>query len=215
MKTKSRIHRAKLSWLKSHSIFAYASLLTIVFFWACGPTRWKPVNTDFSKINGSFELLNKNGNPQGWYLWQSDKANDFYKKELRDFNYLISLDTTEFVDGRNSIKFDVKKCKGKRCPFGPGIFDEFDVNPGEVYEINFWVKNVSASYVAEVSLVNEMGHGDSYQPSLIESSDHSKEWKKITIIRSVEPKWRRLRVMFDVTNEGVVYLDNITIKRIK
>jgi hypothetical protein len=82
--------------------------------------------------NGSFEIT-KSGLPVNWILYTP--------KTIPTEDYDLIIDTTEYKDGRQSLKFPVIECSPNGGWHSPGFCMQYKAEPGESYLVSFWVKN--------------------------------------------------------------------------
>lgn len=92
--------------------------------------------------NGSFEIV-RDGLPVNWIL-------DRYA--IRDGEVEFSLDTTEAVEGRQSLKL-VVHAVDDRSRLAPWFFRTGPAEPGATYAVSFWLK--STACVLEMLIRNE------------------------------------------------------------
>src|SRR5712692_3845801 len=96
-------------------------------------------------MNGSFEVT-KSGLPVNWHFYT--------KKTVPSGDFDILIDTKEFKDGKQSLKFAVRACSGTGGRLSPGFSQEFEAKPGETYKVSFWVKNDGSEFIVRVGGVS-------------------------------------------------------------
>src|ERR1039458_6744963 len=124
------------------------SIIAIFILSGCTPFS-ESISDRSAGMNGSFEIT-KNGLPVNWILYTP--------KTLPDADFDIIIDTTEFKDGRQSLKFSVRKCSGAGGLYSPGLDQEFDAKKGEVCKVSFWIKNIGSEFIVKISGVSAL-HG--------------------------------------------------------
>lgn len=153
-------------------------------------------------MNGSFEVT-KSGLPVNWsfYTPRTVPAGDFD----------IMMDNTDFKDGKQSLKFVVRKCEETGGRLSPGFFKEFpDTKPGETYQISFWAKNAGSEFVFQARGVSPSGG----EPGvIIRSKETIDEWRRFECIHTIPPKMR-LRLELNVVQPGTFWIDDIQMVRV-
>jgi uncharacterized protein (TIGR03067 family) len=159
-------------------------------------------------LNGSFEIT-QYGLPVNWHMSTPKR------EQGSDFD--IMMDTTDFKEGKQSLKFVVRKCDEKR---GPGFFKEFAPNqnppaafetkPGETYRISFWAKNAGSEFVFKARGVSSF-KGD--EGVVIRSKETINEWRRFECTYTIPPKmW--LRIHLNVVQPGTFWIDDIRIVKV-
>ena len=93
-------------------------------------------------INGSFEVV-ESGLPVNWSVYTP--------KSIPTGDFDLIIDTIEYKDGKQSLKFLVRECSSRGGWLSPGLFQEYKATPGETYRVSFWVKNDGAEFRVGVS----------------------------------------------------------------
>src|SRR5437879_2814597 len=105
-----------------------AALVAVTTSLQAGKPMSETVREPAAGMNGSFEVT-KSGLPVNWsvYTPRTVPAGDFD----------VVIDNTDFKDGKQSLKFVVRKCDPTGGRLSPGFFNEFrDTKPGETYKIS-------------------------------------------------------------------------------
>ena len=185
--------------LKTYSIIVLFVMLT-----GCNQMS-ETVTKPSAGVNGGFENT-KNGLPVNWLMYTP--------KTVPDADFVIELDKEVFKEGKQSLKFNIKKCSSTGGWKSPGFTNEFiEIGKYEgegIYKLSFWIKNngtrfrVSAGGVAP--LVGNM-------KVLIDSDNQIEEWKYLEYIINV-PQDRHLRVELNLLKPGIFWIDDVQIDKI-
>ena len=83
-------------------------------------------------MNGSFEIT-KSGLPVNWLVYTP--------KTIPEGDYDLIIDTMEYKEGKQSLKFLVRECSPIGGWYSPGFCYKYPVDPGEIFRISFWIRN--------------------------------------------------------------------------
>jgi hypothetical protein len=162
----------------------------------------KTVRDANTGLNGSFETV-QSGLPVNWLFYTSKTASS------GDFD--IALDQSEFKDGKQSLKFTVRKCSDQGGWRSPGFCQEFKAEPGETYSISFWAKNDGSKFVAKAGGVNAFEHD--YQ-MIAATSEQIESWRRFSTNVSIAKGMRALRWELNVLQPGTFWIDDLKIEKI-
>ena len=189
-------------WLiiKSKNYFLIGLLLIPM---AC--QQMSKVENDASAgLNGGFEV-SKKGLPVNWLMYSPST--------VPDADFMIELDKRVFKEGKQSLKFIVKKCSSTGGWLSPGFTNEFSGTgkfEGEgVYKLSFWIKNNETKYRVNAGGVAPL-EGD--MKILVESSEETEEWKYLEYEINI-PKDRHLRIELNILEPGTFWIDDIQIDK--
>ena len=152
-------------------------------------------------LNGGFEV-SKNNLPVNWLMYTP--------KTVPDADFVIVLDKNIYKEGKQSLKFDVKKCTSIGGWCSPGFTNEFfEVREGS-YKLSFWIKNEGSTFKISAGGVS-VKKGD--MTTLIEEKKQIIEWKRLEYQIDV-PKDRWLRMELNILQPGTFWIDDIKIEKI-
>lgn len=181
-------------------------LLTIAFTGGCGP--FSEVEEDPSAgVNGGFEIA-RNGLPVNWLMYTPNT--------VPGADFRIGLDTEVVKEGKQSLRFDVKRCAKRGGGWhSPGFTNEFfEEGKGRFgegrYKISFWVRNVGSTYCITAGGVSTM-QGE--MQTLIKTNERSDDWKRLEYEVEI-PKDRWLRLQLNILEPGMFWIDDVRIERI-
>jgi len=156
-------------------------------------------------LNGGFEI-SKNGLPVNWLMYTNNT--------VPEADFTIELDKDVFIEGKQSLKFDVKKCTTIGEWHSPGFTNEFfDIGKydGEgIYKISFWIKNNGSTFRVTAGGVSAM-KGE--MKTLIEGNDEIDDWKLHEYEINV-PNNRWLRMQLNILQPGTFWIDDIKIEKL-
>lgn len=176
-----------------------AAVLAIVFV---GCSRMSKTFYDpAAGMNGSFEVT-QSGLPVNWLLFTPETV------ENSDFD--LTIDTTQFKDGKQSLKFLVRKCEDHGEWNSPGFCKEYEAVPGESYKISFWVKNSESEFFAKIGGVSAF---DGEYETIVKSSKNIDDWRYYEYNYQMPQgeKFKRLRFVLNVLSAGSFWIDDIRI----
>jgi uncharacterized protein (TIGR03067 family) len=162
--------------------------------------------------NGGFEVT-KSGLPVTWFFYTP--------RTVPKGDFDIVMDTTDFKEGEQSLKFVVRKCEPTGGRLSPGFFNEFHVEnhnppgpfetkPGETYKISFWAKNAGSEFVFKARGVSAT-KGD--PGAIIRSKETFDEWRRFECTYTIPPQmWLRLEL--NVVQPGTFWIDDIQIVKV-
>lgn len=170
----------------------------------CGQNKMSEYIEDKSiGINGSFEL-EKNNIPVNWIIYSP--------KTVPSSDFSIILDKTHIKDGKQSLKFSVKKCVNTGGWLSPGLSKELEAKPNEIYKVSFWVKNNKSEFIAKIGGVSAM---DGIYTTIIQSNEQVDDWKKIEYTYTIPNKMNAIRFELNITKPGDFWMDDFNITKIK
>ena len=155
-------------------------------------------------LNGGFEI-SKNGLPVNWLLYTPNTVPD------AEFN--IVLDSVNFMEGKQSLKFEVQKCNPSGGWHSPGFTNEFfeaGKYEGQAsYKLSFWIKNDGARYTISAGSVAPY---EGEMSSVIESNEIVDEWSYHEFLIEVqESQW--LRMELNILSPGTFWIDDVKIEK--
>jgi hypothetical protein len=180
-------------------ISALAISISAVTIYSC-TNNWSKIEEDKSVgLNGSFEIV-KNGLPVNWWFSTPE--------EYKNGDIDIIIDSSDFKDGKQSLKFHVKNCSGLRGNKAPGFFQEFrEFVSGETYLISFWIKNHNSEFEISARGVEATTGEDGH---IIKSNDSFTDWKYYEFEYKIpEKKW--LRIEMSILKPGDFWIDDLRI----
>eukprot|EP00825_Cyclidium_porcatum_P028628 TRINITY_DN30830_c0_g1_i1.p1 TRINITY_DN30830_c0_g1~~TRINITY_DN30830_c0_g1_i1.p1 ORF type:complete len:150 (+),score=9.73 TRINITY_DN30830_c0_g1_i1:43-492(+) len=120
----------------------------------------------------------------------------FYTKNTcKSGDFEIITDTTDYKEGKQSIKFQIRSCSDKGDRFSPGLANEIEVKSGETYKISFWFKNSGCKFYYKIRGVSAK-NGDEVPMQII--SKITNDWKLIESTYTIPEQMNRLRFELNV-----------------
>lgn len=179
-----------------------ATYLSLNFFFilsGCKPLS-EGIKGDDNKMNGGFEIV-KNNLPVNWYFMSP--------KIIQSGDFNIIIDTTEFKEGKQSLKFLIREYPTDSR--SPGFFAGFNAIGGETYKISFWLKNESSSLkistVSNEYLKSRLGKSDT---TIVVDFDVP-DWKYYEYYFKTPPEVNNIYFEVKIYKPGSVWFDDIQI----
>ncbi len=108
-----------------------AAILAVLVMMGCRPLSIRE-ESESAGFNGGFEIV-RSGLPVNWY---------FHYPPIKNRDVEISVDTTDAIEGRQSLRFVVHKAdpstRGYRTA---GLFQVLPTESLRTYRVSFWLKN--------------------------------------------------------------------------
>jgi hypothetical protein len=154
-------------------------------------------------MNGSFEYT-KSGLPVNWLLYTP------YTVPEGDFEIIV--DTIEFKDGKQSLKFLVRECSATGGWYSPGFCNEYPAKSGETYRVTFWVKNDECQFAVRIGGVSpNKGQYD----TIVDSKETIKLWKKYEYLYTIPQQMNAIRIEANIVQPGSFWIDDIRIEKLE
>lgn len=154
--------------------------------------------------NGSFEFV-KSGYPANWWV---------FHRPLDHGDGEMSFDTSDAVDGTQSLKFVVHKASPVPSPDSPGLFQLSDAEEGRSYRISFWLKNRGATI--RLSITSELYESREPLTPIIEIIDAEKTaddtWRQFVYTYAVPAHYTNIRFEINFVAPGTLWIDDIRIE---
>jgi hypothetical protein len=187
--------------IKTNLILSSIIILTAVCLTSCTQMSESAMN-ESAGFNGGFEIT-ENGLPVNWLVYT--------KKTAGSGDFDIITDTTDFTEGKQSLKFQVRSCADKGDRFSPGIAHEMEAIAGETYKVSFLLKNSGCKYYYKIKGVSLKSGAD--EPMLI-SSEKTEGWKLIANQYTIPAEMNRLRFELNVISPGSFWIDDVKIEKV-
>ena len=177
-------------------------VLLCAFFLSCCANMSKLVYSESAGLNGGFENFEE-GLPVNWSMYSSDV--------VRDGDFSISADQSEFVEGKQSLKFDVKQCSDRGGLWSPGFCREFFEEGSGLFRFSGYVLNSKSHFRLSAGGV-DAHHGT--MTVLMENNSDDQNWQEFSY-EVLVPTGSHLRIELNVLSPGVLRVDDIRIEKIK
>lgn len=190
--------------IKANTQFLFLILCLMTLMGGCHQMSEQVVDKK-AGLNGSFEV-SKNGLPVNWLMYTPNT--------IPDADFQILLDKEIFKEGKQSLKFDVKRCSsigGWKSPGFTNEFSEVGKYTGEGrYKLSLWVKNAGTEFVITAGGVSAKKGNMIAQ---IKENEQIDDWKLLEYEIDV-PKDRWLRMELNILQPGSFWIDDVRIERI-
>ena len=153
-------------------------------------------------VNGGFEIT-QDGLPVNWLMYTPNTVPN------ADFD--IVLDTQDFAEGNQSLRYEVRECGNTGGWHSPGFTNEFsDVGRFRgpaTYNVSYWIKNHNTHFVITGGHVATKT-GD--MRVLYEGTESIETWEQVVhTIEVPEDQW--LRLQLNVLSPGSFWIDDVQI----
>jgi hypothetical protein len=180
--------------------FAFTSVTTVAL---CGCSALSERTVDpTAGMNGSFEIT-KAGLPVNWIVYTPKTV------PIADFDVVV--DTVQFKDGRQSLKFVVRRSSPRGGRLSPGLSQVFKGNSGETFRVSFWAKNEGSEFVARVGGV---GATTGVYDTVVKSRETIADWRHFEHTYTIPPQMNALRLEMNVLQPGTLWIDDIRIESV-
>lgn len=150
-------------------------------------------------FNGGFEKAKK-GLPVNWQVYTAKTAGS------GDFS--IKTDTSEPIEGKHSLKFEIKSCSSLGGRFSPGIAQEIPVTPG-LYTVSCYLKSSGVIFRINAGGITTTG-GDIKQ--LLLQTESIPAWKKFEFPLDISSQYNTMRIELSALSAGTLHVDDIHIE---
>ncbi|OFX91936.1 MAG: hypothetical protein A2X05_03625 [Bacteroidetes bacterium GWE2_41_25] len=151
--------------------------------------------------NGSFEIT-KSGLPVNWILYTP--------KTIPTGDYDLIIDTTEYKDGKQSLKLLVRECSPDGGWHSPGFCMQYKAEPEESYHVSFWVKNELSEFIARIGGVSATkGRYD----TIVKSNETITSWQIFEYTYIIPPGMNNIRFEMNILQPGSFWIDDLKIER--
>lgn len=178
-------------------------LATAILLFAC-PSCLNTITPRDSAagLNLGFEN-SKSGLPANWILYDPPQA-----------EYTISLDTVQFTEGRQSLRFDIKRAALKGPLTYTGFTNEFIelTRGGGRYTLRFRVMNEGTRPEIIVSAVKAKGNGKGPAPVRLQVPRQVTTWTLYEATLDIPPDYW-LKFEAKIFEEGIFHIDDVTIEQ--
>ena len=152
-------------------------------------------------MNGGFEI-SKNGLPVNWLMYTP--------KTVPDSKFEIVLDTREFKEGKQSLRFDVQDCTSMGGWGSPGFTNQYDADQESTYDLSFWIKNDGSEFRIMAGGVSAM-NGD--MKTLLQTREQIDDWTRYAYEIPIAKEYDQLRIELNILQPGKFWIDDIKIKK--
>ena len=186
-------------------LFVIVLFLQILLFPGCDvlPGKYSEYVIDDSiGMNGSFEA-DSSGLPVNWLMYTPNTVPE------SDFDLVI--DTVDFKDGKQSLKYVVRACSGSPGWYAPGFCNQFPAKPGEMYKISFWVKNSGSHFFVKIE-----GVGEDYgkYEVVVNSKATIEDWRQFEYEYTIPEAAHAIRIELSIFKPGTFWIDDLKIEKI-
>jgi len=176
------------------------ALLAFVIMSSCSQMSER-IDDKNAGMNGSFEHV-KSGLPVNWILYTP--------KTVPESDFDIVIDSAEFKDGKQSLKFVVRGCTADGGWHSPGFCNQFPAKPGELYYVSFWIKNTGIDFHLQFGGMNDKKMQNN---TIIKSKEKIPDWQLYEYTYTVPEEMNSIRFELNILSPGTLWIDDIRIEK--
>ena len=186
---------------RTNSIVLILTILASVLMESC-VNMSETIHDKTAGMNGSFEVT-KSGLPVNWLIYTP--------KTIPTGDYDLIIDTTDYKDGKQSLKFLVRECSPTGGWFSPGFCNQYEAKPGESYMVSFWIKNDGCEFFVQIGGVSAT-KGE-YE-TIVKSKESIDTWQLFEYNYTIPQEMNAIRFEMSILHPGSFWIDDIKIERI-
>ena len=189
--------------LATGSVVGILAVLLILATVLLGGNKFsESVRDKTAGMNGSFEVT-KSGLPVNWLVYT--------RETIKTGDYDLIIDTADYRDGKQSLKFLVRECSSAGGWLSPGLAQEYKAVPGETYRVSFWAKNDRSEFAVTISGVSDFGGEDE---TMVRSKETIDTWRQFEMTYTIPEKMKAIRFEMNILQPGTFWIDDIRIEKI-
>jgi len=173
---------------------------------------------DSAGFNGSYEIV-QSDLPVNWYI---------YYPPILDGYVDVSLDTTDAVEGNQSLKFVAREPPpaGRRQP--PGLFQVSHAKSNTAYKVSFWLKNLDSKILLKIgtegkdplfgpseAVKRDMAAHPPVVRVLGETETGTNSWRQFEYIFVTSETDPRIRFQLNMLQPGTLWIDDVRIEEVR
>ena len=160
-------------------------------------SEWE--NDQSAGINGGFEIV-KSDLPVNWLVYTP--------KTCGEGDWDLRYDTSDVIEGKQSLCFDVRLCSDKGGRFSPGIAQEIKVKEGGRYKISFRIKNAGSDFKIKINAVNPLSEAKGI---VMESKESIDKWRLYEYDYKMPKDMKRLCFELSTLKPGKFWIDELRV----
>lgn len=188
----------KIIFSTSNIVFLLAIIQATLI--GCFDKMSETIHDESTGFNGSFEVT-KSGLPVNWIIYAPTT--------IPTGSYDLIIDTTEYKDGKQSLRFLVHECSATGGWHSPGISQEYSASPGNTYKVSFWFKNEGSEFRVKVGGVSAF---EGQYDTAVESKESIPDWKMFEYDYKMPMEFETIRFELNVLKPGSFWIDDIKIE---
>lgn len=174
------------------------TLIACLTICGCGKLS-ETVHDEMAGMNGSFEV-SRDGLPVNWLVYSP--------RTIPTGDYDLIFDTDEHKDGKQSLRFLVRDCSSDGGWRSPGLAQEIEAIPGEMYRISFWAKNDGAEFRVKIGAVSAF---EGQTETIVSSKEGLETWKLFEYEYEMPAEFNRIRFELNILGPGSFWIDDLRI----
>jgi hypothetical protein len=197
----------KILVIRTDNLYLKLSLIFFIVSTACNqvyqyPPKSEIIEDESAGMNGGFEYTNS-GLPVNWYFYTPTT--------VPDSDFEIMIDTSDFPEGKQSLKFIVRNCSPAGGWYSPGFCNQFPADPGGTFRVSFWIKNQGSYFYIKIGGINSSA---GQYKTIVETNEEIDPWRNFEYNYVVPEGMNEIRFEVNILKPGVFWIDDIRINRV-
>ena len=155
-------------------------------------------------FNGSFEI-EKSQLPVNWRL---------HYPPIKNGDAKISLDTTDAVEGNQSLKFMVHRVDGPGWR-SAGLFQARPARENRSYKVSFWLKNQGSKVSVLIRSNKPKTSPPASRKVLGEQETGVNTWRRFEYVYTIPETYDNIRLDLNIVQPGTVWIDDVRIEEVQ
>ena len=185
------------------AILAIAVLLAVATLSGCYRMSVRQ-QSDTAGFNGGFEI-HRAGLPVNWY---------FHRPPLKRVDMEVSLDASDPVEGRQSLKVVVHRVGDEVGWRAPGLFQVSNADPVGAYRVSFWCRNAGCVFSVRLSSEQPKTASGGVEMTLDDANTSPDAWQRFELDYTVPEAYDNIRFQLGVSKPGTFWIDDIRIEAV-
>lgn len=175
-------------------------VLFSVLFGSCTKMYIGTARNEAAGLNGSFEITD-GGYSVNWL---------YNAPPLKDGSAQIVIDSTEFMDGKRSLKIIAGAVKeSDRVWMKPGLSTSIPVVPGKKYRLSFGARNKDSAFYAKWISATVNGKKHLRSAYVVQTGESFSSWKVFSDTLSIKGDETEVLLDFVITRPGTLWIDRV------
>lgn len=152
--------------------------------------------------NEGFETARR-GLPVNWYV---------YAPPMKKGDVDVSLDETEAIEGKRSLRLEVHRPASTPGWRAPGLFQVRPATAGRSYRVSWWLKNRGCTIVVSVRSEEPLTASPPQRTVLRPADTGNDVWRRFECVTTVPAPYENVRFELSVREPGTLWIDAVRIE---
>ena len=177
------------------------AISSAVVLCGCAPISIRE-KSESAGFNGSFEIA-RSGLPVNWY---------FYYSPIKNGGVEISLDTSDAIEGNQSLKLVSRRVERV---WKPGFFQVLPAKSESSYRVSFWLKSQGCSVSLMLNSEKPKEAPPAIRRALNDEEIGAGTWRKFEYIYTVPESYENIRFELNIIQPGTLWIDDVRIEEVR